>query len=64
MTYRRRECDEELTAVGVGAGVGHAHGVRPVVLQVRLELVRELAAPYTLATGARACTTKKKNINV
>lgn len=56
-TYGGRERDEELAAVGVGAGVGHAHGVGPVVLELRAELVRELAAPDALAARARACPT-------
>lgn len=52
--YRGRERDEELAPVGVGPRVGHADGVGPVVLQLRPELVPELAAPDALAARARA----------
>ena len=37
--------DEELTAVGIGPGIGHAQGVGFVVLESGAALVLELAAP-------------------
>ena len=52
---RGADCEEELAAVGVGAGVGAAQRVRPVVAQARVELVLELAAPDGLAAGADPC---------
>ena len=49
---RGADCEEELAAVGVWAGVGHAERVGPVVAQARVQLVLELAAPDGLAAGA------------
>lgn len=45
--------DEELGAVGVGARVGHADGIRLVVLE-RREFVGEFGAPDAFAAGAVA----------
>lgn len=50
-TYRRCQRDEELATVRVRTRVGHAQGVRSVVLQIRPKFVFELASPYTFATG-------------
>ena len=47
----RLEGDEELRAVGVRAGVGHAEDARPGVLELEV-LVVELAAVDRLAAGA------------
>ena len=48
---RRADGDEELRAVGARAGVGHGQQVRPVELQLGVELVAELVAR---AAGAGA----------
>lgn len=45
--------DEELRAVGVGTGIGHADRVRLVVLE-RGKLVGKFRAPNALAPGAVA----------
>ena len=50
----RRRRDEELRAVGVGAGVGHREGEGAVVAQRAVELVLELVAPDGGAAGAVA----------
>lgn len=44
--------DKELGAVRARAGVRHAKRVWSVVLERRVELVRKVAAPETLASGA------------
>src|SRR3712207_7717227 len=41
---RGADGDEELRAVGAGAGVGHGEQVGPVELQLGVELVAELVA--------------------
>ena len=43
-----------LASVGVGAGVGHAQGVRTVVSQLRTELVLKLASPDGFSTSPGA----------
>lgn len=54
MTHSGHDGDEELRAVGAGARVGHAEGVRPVVSQRGLEFVLELPSPDALASHAGA----------
>ncbi len=44
--------DEELTAVGVGASIGHGHSEGSVVAQVAVELILELASPDALPSRA------------
>src|SRR4029079_4273609 len=46
---RRRECDEELSAIGVGPGIGHGEDPRLAVAEARMELVSELVAGSTVA---------------
>ncbi len=48
---RRHSGDEELAAVGVGAGIGHAEQPSADVLVLEA-LVRKLGAVYALATRA------------
>jgi hypothetical protein len=50
----RAEGDEELAAVGAGAGVGHAERAFAVVLEGRHELVLELGTVDGRATGTSA----------
>lgn len=54
-----RQRDEELRAVGVGAGVGHGDDARAGVPQLGGDLVAKLAAEYALpsSTGARRVAT-------
>ena len=49
--WRRDSGDEELTAVGIGACIGHRDGIRSIVLEILAELVFELLAPQRLAAG-------------
>lgn len=51
---RGRQRDEELTAVGVGPGVGHGQDPRARVLEVLPDLVLELVAINRRAAPARA----------
>lgn len=53
-TYRRQHRNEELAAVRVGPRIGHAHRVRPIVLQRRHKFILEVTAPNRLAASARA----------
>lgn len=48
------EADEELTAVGGRAAVGHRQDTGTRVLELRVELVLELAAPERLTTSTVA----------
>jgi len=52
----RRRCrsDEELRPVGIGARIGHAHGVWSVMPQFARELILELVSPNTVPTSAVA----------
>jgi len=52
--HRGADGDEELGAVGVGPGVGHAERVGLVVAQRVVELVVEVVAPDALAAHAGA----------
>jgi len=51
-THRWCQCDEELTTVRIRSCVSHAQSIRSIVLQVRLEFIFELAAPYAFTAGA------------
>ena len=48
---RGRRRDEELASVRPGSGVGHAHRVRPIVLQIVAEFVFKLFPPDAFAPG-------------
>lgn len=51
----RSQCDEELTAIGVGAGVGHTYNSGPVVMvHPLINFICELSAPQRLTTVADA----------
>jgi hypothetical protein len=50
----RRKRYEELRAVRIGAGVGHAENARAAVLEVRRDLVFELVAVDGIAASPRA----------
>jgi hypothetical protein len=51
----RCQCDEELRAVGVGSGIGHAENACAAVLELGADLVLELLSIDTLtsSTGTR-----------
>ena len=48
---RSRRRNEKLTPVRPGSGVGHAHRIRPIVLQIVTELVFKLFPPNAFASG-------------
>lgn len=48
----RRQCDEELGAIGVGTGVGHAEDACTGVLELGADLVLELVAIYALTSSS------------
>lgn len=53
-TYRWQNSDEELAAVRIRTSIGHAHGVRSVVLQCGHKLVLKVSSPNRLATSSSA----------
>lgn len=52
--WRRRRRDEKLGPVGTRPGIGHAHGVWPIMPKLTCELIFELSPPDTISTGAVA----------
>src|SRR5439155_19777473 len=49
----RRQCDEKLTAVCIGAGVGHRKNASIVVVEFRVEFIREAIARAAHSGPAR-----------
>lgn len=50
---RRFECNEKLTAIGIGPGIGHGTDSGPSVFQVACDFIFKLASVDGFATTAR-----------